>query len=87
MPRRVGRCRVIPQLDPKLLRQVLLELPDRRWAALLTERFGLDAPPEQASALRLRYYPDLDELAFRRRLKAVEAEVLGRMAQLMSRPE
>ncbi len=78
---------MIPRLDPVLLRRVLHELPDRRWASLLTQRFGLDAEPEQPSALRLRYYPDLDELAFRRRLKAVEAEVLSRMAQLMSSPE
>ena len=78
---------MIPRLDPELLRRALGEMQDRRWAALLSRRFGLDAAPEHPAALRLRYYPDLDELAFRRRLKTVEAEVLRRMAQLMSEPE
>jgi len=77
----------MPHLDHELLRRVLGEMPDRRWAALLSQRFGLDAEPEHPTALRLRYYPDLDELAFRRRLKSVEAQVLRRMAQLMSDPE
>lgn len=78
---------MIPHLDRELLRRVLRDLPDRRWAALLAERFGLDAAPERLAALRLRYYPELDELAFRRRLKGVEAQVLNRMAQLMGEPE
>ena len=78
---------MIPHLDPDLLRRALRELPDRRWAALLAERFGLDTTPERLGTLRQRYYPDLDELAFRRRLKSVEAQVLSRMAQLMSEPD
>ncbi len=73
-----------PQLDRELLRRVLHELPDRRWAALLALRFGLDAAPEMPGVLRQKYYPDLDELAFRRRLKVIEAEVLKRMAHLMN---
>jgi len=75
---------MIPHLDPVLVRQALRELPDRRWAALLSQRFGLDAEPESLQALHRRYYPNLDELAFRRRLKAVEAQVLRRIAELTS---
>jgi len=78
---------VIPRLDPELLGRALRELPDRRWAALLAERFGLDSAPALPRTLRQRYYPDLDELAFRRRLKTWEAQVLSRMAQLMAEPD
>ena len=78
---------MIPHLDAELLRRVLKELPDTRWAALLAERFGLDGAPERLVPLRLRYCPELDELAFRRRLKYFEAQVLSRMAQLMAEPE